>query len=54
LRKRATTAGKLFTKSFFLNEHYSDHLVFFEESPAIKKTKPTKRTPKGKKIPRMM
>jgi len=24
-------------------------LVFFEESPAVKKTKPTKRTPKGNK-----
>jgi hypothetical protein len=24
-------------------------LVFYEESPAVKKTKPTKRTPKGKK-----
>ena len=24
-------------------------MVFFEESPAVKKTKPTKRTPKGKK-----
>jgi hypothetical protein len=39
---------------FFLNEHYADHFVFFEESPAVKKTKPTKRTPKGKKIPRTM
>ena len=43
-----------FQISFFRNEHYSNHLVFFEESPAVKKTKPTKRTPKGKKIPLMM